>query len=304
MEADGGKYVRFCGAVDGDIMYFDVPDVAGFRDEERGFIMSKYWTKLEEVRMFLDRKTGDIKVTSSDPRFEGESFTLRISPDSLTEDLARGLLAQEGIEYDPQGDIATRHTERFRGRDKAGGVKFLVGWDGGGNPHYWLPPGMEGTNPNLPPVLHVLGNTASGKTSVLVRLARQAAERHEDYDTFVYSRSKGEWDSINIPKVTFLSDDFAEIEGSQKPRIILVDEYTTSGTKKIVDKLVRLARSNMDIIILASHETGAENRSNEPRAIVRLRRFDSDFKGAFTPANEVAKTIRLTISEPDLPSPN
>lgn len=226
--------------------------------------MAKSWTPLEEVRLFWDKKTNTVKVTSSDPRLGGESFVLQLSRNTRADELAREVLTEAGIKLgteqssEEEGslyeaarlqakDLLQRPTLPLRQTDPN---EIIIGYDVLTNdPISWaIPDGAE----NLPTTLGIFGLVGQGKTVLIEQILAQASHFDEEFDIYLYS-GRGTPRPSLPQSITAVQDlDTLLEKRSHKRRLIVVDG--AHEVKEGVERLLRCARSFNDVIIFTEQE--------------------------------------------------
>jgi hypothetical protein len=230
--------------------------------------MNKSWTPLEEVRLFWDKKNNTVKVTSSDPRLEGESFVLQLSPRTRADELARRVLAEAGIDttgtsgkpenvIDPYQAALLESAKDLTTRPPLptndNPFQIIIGHDYLKQSVHWHMPSQTS---EIPKSLGIFGATGQGKSILLTQILDQIAQYPEIFDVYFYD-AKSSVSASNLQyseSITTLTEDFSTLmrgaSDHSKMRVIIIDGYTYVADQ--AGQLLRQARSQNDIIIFTS----------------------------------------------------
>lgn len=220
--------------------------------------MAKSWTPLEEVRLFWDKKANAVKVTSSDPRLGGESFVIKLSPGTTADTLARGVLAEEGIDIPSSGAGGTATPESLRPFPHAAVTldEIILGYGRNNEVVSWTIPTRSAKEER---VLGIYGG-GEGADIILKQLLKQAEELANYYDVCFNSATGTRYVlPLDIVKVEDLSAPPSRIKvrgcgkngSGEIPQMFIIDARGNSDKHQHeVEKLVRQCRMDNSVVIV------------------------------------------------------
>lgn len=257
--------------------------------------MAKKYTELANVRLYWDEKEDIIRLTSSDPRFlhkeypivGSRAFTMRLSPLSQVDKMAREILIEDGVDMSSSNPEATREREvrikeasHYKNRPvrpvNNDPTKLILGYNlETQRPVSWTIPDLYMGERRA---LGIYGRCVSGKTVLLMQIMEQLVQFPEIYEV-VFWGGKGSFpDYSPITDSSVLMDALGkqftvvntieELENlpvTDKQRVIIIDDLTNARIRSGVGEgcvfpLLQNARNDGHIVIFTSHHITLEER--------------------------------------------